>query len=87
LVRFWLFDVLRRSDYYAFDRAVNLQRMFAGSDADIPLVVHVAYQMMFAIITPRSSPGRSLTALGVCLARAKSSTTDYGNAARIVSPS
>ena len=26
--------------------------MFTGNDAGIPLVVHVAYQMMFAIITP-----------------------------------
>jgi len=26
--------------------------MFTGNDAGIPLVVHIAYQMMFAIITP-----------------------------------
>lgn len=26
--------------------------MYAGNDAGIPLVVHIAYQMMFAIITP-----------------------------------
>ncbi len=37
---------------YAFLRGVKLQTMFAGNDAGIPLVVHVAYQMMFAIITP-----------------------------------
>jgi Amt family ammonium transporter len=38
--------------YYAFLRGVNLQSMFSGNDAGIPLVVHIAYQMMFAIITP-----------------------------------
>mgnify|MGYP001376062987 CR=1 FL=1 len=38
--------------YYAFLRGINLQSMFTGNDAGIPLVVHVAYQMMFAIITP-----------------------------------
>ncbi len=38
--------------YYAFLRGVTLQTMFAGNDAGIPLVVHIAYQMMFAIITP-----------------------------------
>src|SRR5579864_7927267 len=38
--------------YYAFLRGVNLQTMFTGNDAGIPLVVHIAYQMMFAIITP-----------------------------------
>ena len=37
---------------YAFLRGVTLQTMFAGNDAGIPLVVHIAYQMMFAIITP-----------------------------------
>ena len=26
--------------------------MFTGNDAGIPLFVHIAYQMMFAIITP-----------------------------------
>lgn len=38
--------------YYAFMRGITLDTMYTGSDAGIPLVVHVAYQMMFAIITP-----------------------------------
>jgi ammonium transporter, Amt family len=38
--------------YYAFLRGVTLQTMFTGNDAGIPLIVHIAYQMMFAIITP-----------------------------------
>jgi len=38
--------------YYAFLHGITLQTMFRGNDAGIPLVVHVAYQMMFAIITP-----------------------------------
>ncbi|OBU87948.1 ammonium transporter [Chromobacterium subtsugae] len=38
--------------HYAFLRGVTLQSMYAGNDAGIPLVVHIAYQMMFAIITP-----------------------------------
>jgi Amt family ammonium transporter len=38
--------------YYAFLHGVTLQTMYTGNDAGIPLVVHVAYQMMFAIITP-----------------------------------
>jgi ammonium transporter, Amt family len=38
--------------YYAFLRGVTVQSMFVGNDAGIPLVVHIAYQMMFAIITP-----------------------------------
>ncbi|MGE8490182.1 MAG: ammonium transporter, partial [Paraburkholderia nemoris] len=38
--------------YYAFLRGITLQTMYTGNDAGIPLVVHVAYQMMFAIITP-----------------------------------
>jgi Amt family ammonium transporter len=38
--------------YYAFLKNVSLQTMFTGNDAGIPLVVHIAYQMMFAIITP-----------------------------------
>jgi len=37
---------------YAFLRGITLHTMFTGNDAGIPLVVHVAYQMMFAIITP-----------------------------------
>ena len=37
---------------YFFLRGVTLSTMFAGNDAGIPLVVHIAYQMMFAIITP-----------------------------------
>ncbi len=38
--------------HYAFLRGITLHTMFTGNDAGIPLVVHVAYQMMFAIITP-----------------------------------
>ncbi|HLJ83633.1 MAG TPA: ammonium transporter [Candidatus Eremiobacteraceae bacterium] len=38
--------------YYAFLHNVTLQTMFTGNNAGIPLVVHIAYQMMFAIITP-----------------------------------
>lgn len=37
---------------YAFLRGVTLHTMFTGNTAGIPLVVHIAYQMMFAIITP-----------------------------------
>ena len=37
---------------YAFLRGITLHTMFTGNDAGIPLIVHVAYQMMFAIITP-----------------------------------
>jgi Amt family ammonium transporter len=40
--------------HYAFLRNINLTSMFTlgGSTAGIPQLVHVAYQMMFAIITP-----------------------------------
>jgi Amt family ammonium transporter len=38
--------------YYAFMHGVTLDSMYMGNDAGIPLIVHVAYQMMFAIITP-----------------------------------
>jgi len=38
--------------YYAFMRGITLHSMYTGNDAGIPLIVHVAYQMMFAIITP-----------------------------------
>src|SRR5579872_944324 len=38
--------------HYAFLKGVTLSTMFTGNDAGIPLVVHIAYQMMFAIITP-----------------------------------
>ncbi len=38
--------------HYAFLRGITLHSMFRGNDAGIPLMVHVAYQMMFAIITP-----------------------------------
>src|SRR6202049_5076137 len=38
--------------HYSFLKGVSLNTMFTGNDAGIPLVVHVAYQMMFAIITP-----------------------------------
>lgn len=37
---------------YFFLRGVTLHAMFTGNNAGIPLVVHIAYQMMFAIITP-----------------------------------
>ncbi|HEX8805845.1 MAG TPA: ammonium transporter [Candidatus Aquilonibacter sp.] len=37
---------------YAFLNGVTLSTMFTGNNAGIPLVVHIAYQMMFAIITP-----------------------------------
>jgi Amt family ammonium transporter len=40
--------------HFAFLRGITLSTMFTlgGSTAGIPLMVHVAYQMMFAIITP-----------------------------------
>jgi len=38
--------------YYSFLKGVTLDSMFSGNDAGIPLIVHIAYQMMFAIITP-----------------------------------
>jgi Amt family ammonium transporter len=38
--------------HYAFLRGITLDTMFRGNNAGIPLMVHVAYQMMFAIITP-----------------------------------
>ncbi|HET9393170.1 MAG TPA: ammonium transporter [Candidatus Rubrimentiphilum sp.] len=37
---------------YFMLNGVTLHTMFTGNDAGIPLVVHIAYQMMFAIITP-----------------------------------
>jgi len=37
---------------YFMLNGVTLHTMFLGNDAGIPLVVHIAYQMMFAIITP-----------------------------------
>jgi Amt family ammonium transporter len=37
---------------YAFLHGVTLNTMFTGNNAGIPLIVHIAYQMMFAIITP-----------------------------------
>jgi Amt family ammonium transporter len=37
--------------HYVFLRNINLNTMYPG-EAGIPLLVHVAYQMMFAIITP-----------------------------------
>ena len=46
------YGIIGDPTYYAFLRGVTLQTMFAGNDAGIPLVVHIAYQMMFAIITP-----------------------------------
>ena len=38
--------------HYAFLKGITLNTMYTGNDAGIPLIVHVAYQMMFAIITP-----------------------------------
>jgi ammonium transporter, Amt family len=38
--------------HYAFLRGITLHTMYTGNDAGIPLIVHVSYQMMFAIITP-----------------------------------
>ena len=38
--------------FYAFMRGINLTTMYTGNDAGIPQIVHVGYQMMFAIITP-----------------------------------
>jgi Amt family ammonium transporter len=38
--------------YYAFLRNISLGSVFTGNNAGIPLLVHVVYQMMFAIITP-----------------------------------
>ena len=38
--------------HYAFLKGITLHTMFTGNDAGIPLIVHVSYQMMFAIITP-----------------------------------
>lgn len=38
--------------YYAFLHGVTQKSMFAGVNNGIPLVVHIGYQMMFAIITP-----------------------------------
>jgi Amt family ammonium transporter len=37
---------------YFMLNGVTLHTMFLGNDAGIPLIVHIAYQMMFAIITP-----------------------------------
>ncbi len=42
-------------------RGVTLHTMFTGNTAAIPLVVHIAYQMMFAIITPALITGASPT--------------------------
>ncbi|MDQ6931423.1 MAG: ammonium transporter [Candidatus Eremiobacteraeota bacterium] len=38
--------------YYFFLKGVTLKTMFTGNTSGIPLIVHIAYQMMFAIITP-----------------------------------
>jgi ammonium transporter, Amt family len=38
--------------YYVFLHGISLQTMLRCNDAGIALVLHVAYQMMFAIITP-----------------------------------
>jgi len=44
--------IIGNPGYYFFLRGVTLHSLFLGNDAGIPLVVHIAYQMMFAIITP-----------------------------------
>lgn len=46
------FGIIGDPTYYAFLRGITLETMYTGNDAGIPLIVHVAYQMMFAIITP-----------------------------------
>lgn len=38
--------------YYAFLNHVNPDTLFKANSAGLPLIVHIAYQMMFAIITP-----------------------------------
>lgn len=38
--------------YYAFLHDISANTLFTGNKAGIPLLVHFAYQMMFAIITP-----------------------------------
>lgn len=38
--------------YYAFLNHVNPETLFKANSAGLPLIVHIAYQMMFAIITP-----------------------------------
>src|SRR5690349_12612211 len=49
-----LHGIIGDPTHFAFLRGVSLETMFTlgGSTAGIPLIVHVAYQMMFAIITP-----------------------------------
>lgn len=47
-----LHGIIGNPFHYAFLNGITLHTMFTGNDAGIPLVVHVAYQMMFAIITP-----------------------------------
>jgi ammonia channel protein AmtB len=47
-----LHGIIGDPTYYAFLKGITLSSMFTGNDAGIPLIVHVAYQMMFAIITP-----------------------------------
>lgn len=38
--------------HYAFLHNINANTLFTGNNAGIPILVHFAYQMMFAIITP-----------------------------------
>lgn len=38
--------------YYAFLNGVKPWTMYTGNSGGIPLIVHIGYQMMFAIITP-----------------------------------
>lgn len=38
--------------YYAFLNNVHPSTMYTGNSGGIPLIVHIGYQMMFAIITP-----------------------------------
>ncbi|SMQ30413.1 ammonium transporter, Amt family [Pseudomonas helmanticensis] len=46
------YGIIGDPTYYAFFNHVTPQAIFAANDAGIPLIVHIAYQMMFAIITP-----------------------------------
>lgn len=45
----WRGIVGRPMTYFCL-RGVDLHSMFTGNDAGIPLGVHIAYQMLFAII-------------------------------------
>src|ERR1700739_655568 len=38
--------------HFAFLKGMNLNTIYAGNNAGIPLALHFVYQLMFAIITP-----------------------------------